>query len=210
MPENEAAPTPEGLDPTVAKRMLKANLLNLGRKIQAGKTLNAQEVALLQASASGESVTQATGWAMNQVELAEALKVNRRTIARWLKVPGNPGAQSDGRMNVPAWREWAKLQGHKFKEDASPTKAALECERLLKQNRLLEIELQTRLGELTRNEDMVRWVAELVTAFKTVILSLPGILAPEVVGLTVAEAELRIRQALDEALEQLHREPWKK
>jgi hypothetical protein len=47
-------------------------------------------------------------FARNQTELASILDVDRSTIARWMRVPGNPGRRADGRLPVAEWERWAK------------------------------------------------------------------------------------------------------
>ncbi len=190
-----------------AEKILESDFRNLFRKVEKGKPLTNQERAFLQAKLAGVNTTAA--WANTQVELADILQIERKTVQRWLKIDGNPGSTSDGRFNVPAWREWAKQQGRKVQDGEKIDKAKLEAQKLLHQNTLLEIEIARRKGELTENHLIETWVAEMVGSAKTVLLSLPGILAPQVVGLTVPDAERRIRDAIDEALLQLHREPWK-
>lgn len=204
-------PKPIGFTPEQAQKLLKADLANLAMKVANRKPLTAAERSLLQSVAIGDEVTLSTGWANNQVELAQVLKKNRRTIQRWLKLPGNPGSTPDGRFNVSAWREWCVNNGHRLLEidEATPDKQQIEAQILLKKSHLLDIEIKRRLGEVTDNENLTVWIAELVGAAKTVLLSVPGILAPQVVGLSVPDAEQRIREAIDEALMQLHREPWK-
>ena len=49
-----------------------------------------------------------------------------------------------------------------------------------------------------------------VFAFRTEMESVPGKLAPQVVGLSIAEAEIRIRSAVEESLMKLHRDEWVK
>ena len=145
--------------------------------------------------------------AANQVELAKALGVHRRTIHRWLKEPGNPGLASNGSADIAAWLSW-KIDRGLGMEEEDPTKAAVEKRILEKREKLLEIEIARRLDEVTDNDKLIGWVAEMVGAAKTVLLAIPGILAPQVVGMSIPDAERRIREAIDEALTQLHREPW--
>ncbi len=76
--------------------------------------------------------------------------------------------------------------------------------------RLLELKRQKAERELVSVEDVKRWTAEAVYATKVVLLSVPGKLAPQVVGLPIAEAEIRLRDAVHEALMKLHRDPWPK
>src|SRR5437867_12728917 len=101
---NQDAPK-QALTAEQAEILLKADLRNLAKKVQQGKTLSASERNLLQ-SVLGGGKTSTVSYAKNQVELAELLGVNRKTIQRARKKPGNPGAEADGRYNVTAWREF--------------------------------------------------------------------------------------------------------
>lgn len=57
--------------------------------------------------------------------------------------------------------------------------------------------------------DAARWASEMVGEFVKVLDAIPSTLAPDVVGCsTVAEAETRLRAAIDEAKRQLHESPW--
>jgi DNA-binding CsgD family transcriptional regulator len=94
---------PVTLTPQQAEILLKADLANLARKVQQGKTLSAAERNLVQSILGGGDVSTAN-YADNQVELAKILNVDRKTIQRYRKLPGNPGARADGRWDVNAWR----------------------------------------------------------------------------------------------------------
>src|ERR1043165_8020649 len=87
----------------MASRVLDANWKNVVKKVGAGKTLNATELAVIKARAAGvehETVTEARDIA----ELARVLAVSRQTLYTWKKRPDAPQAQPDGSHNVVAWR----------------------------------------------------------------------------------------------------------
>jgi len=83
-----------------AEILLKADLRNLARKVQTGKTLSVAERNLLQSALSGENLS-SVEFAKNAVELASILDVDRKTIQRWRKVESNPGVRPDGRWSMP-------------------------------------------------------------------------------------------------------------
>lgn len=57
--------------------------------------------------------------------------------------------------------------------------------------------------------DAIRWTAEIVSEFAKVLDAIPSTLAPDIVGVpTIAEAELRIRAALEQAKMTLHQGAW--
>jgi len=208
-PSTEPKPH-KSLAPALAKTMLRENLENLRGKIEAGRPLTGPELALVQSAAMGDEVTQGTGYALNQVELAAALKVNRKTVQRWLDIDGTPGARSDGRYSVIEWRDWAAKNGHAFKEDATPDKRQLEAEKLVRQNKLLDIQIQEREGLLVPLSSLEVWAAQAVTAAKVTLLPLASSLAPQLAGQTIPEIERRLREAFDEVCGHLSAKPWRK
>ena len=67
----------------------------------------------------------------------------------------------------------------------------------------LEHEISVKRGDYTLNSDVERWVATMIQEAKTVLLGIPSAVAPIVAGLDPAEAELRLRESIDEALAHL-------
>lgn len=82
--KKELAPPPPVLDPEQAGVLLKANYRNLAKKVQAGKTLSASEINLLESLKGGTEAEKKTH-AADQAELARILGVNRKTIQRAIK-----------------------------------------------------------------------------------------------------------------------------
>ena len=209
----EPAP-PSGITSEQAGKILKADIANMVRKVTSGRTLSTTERAIVRSVADGESVP-ADGWAKNQVELAAALGVNRRTVARWRKVEGNPGCESDGRMNVGVWREWAKRQGHKFDEedDKRLNKGRLEAERLLKLNTLLDLKIKEVRGELISVATVEGMLSELGA---TIVALLRQKLENEwpisCAGLEPAQIRVRGKAMVDDICGRLQKavEPWEK
>lgn len=73
---------------------------------------------------------------------------------------------------------------------------------------LLSLTRKQREGELVLKADITRDIHSATFAFRTEIESIPGKLAPQVVGLSIPEAEIRIAGAIQEALMKLHRDDW--
>lgn len=185
-----------------AKTILDANLINLAKKVKEGETLGKADIALLE-SVAGGATDVLPDWVQNQVELAKLLSVNRKTIQRWLKEPGNPGAESDGRYNVALWREFAKLRGHEFEDDDPLEQTALRAKNLLLQNQTLEFKLAIMRKEYVPAADVEKWGGELGAAIRKVATQI-HLAAPGIVGSTVPEAETRLKELEDEILHQLH------
>jgi hypothetical protein len=189
-----------------AEILLKADLRNLAKKVQQGRTLSPSERNLLQSVLGGGKPSKAS-FARNQVELAELLGVSRKTIQRARKKPGNPGAQPDGRYDVTAWREFIRSNGRALDDDedvgASGSPAQLKARHILLQNQKLEFQLAILRKEYIPAADVEKWGGELGTTVRKVVSQI-HLCAPSVVGLSVPEAEARLKEIEDEILEQLH------
>lgn len=129
------------------------------------------------------------------------LGVSRWTIQRAMKVAGHPEARADGRHEVAAWR--AFLQSTGAVEDDSVSATELKARNLLLQNQRLELQLAVMRREYLPASDVERWGAELGAAVRKVVGQI-HLAAPSVVGLSVPEAEARLKEMEDEILEQLH------
>jgi hypothetical protein len=184
-----------------AEILLKADLRNLAKKVQQGKTLSVAERNILQSALAGQSPS-AAEFAKNQVELAEILGVDRKTIQRWRKIKGNPGVRPDGRYHVPSWREWKQSRGGDDANDGL-SQAQLRARQILLQNQKLEFQLAILRREYVPSVEVERWGGELGTAIRKVISTL-HLCAPTVVGVSVADAEARLKEVEDEILQQLH------
>lgn len=190
-----------------AEKVLKANYMNCVRKAAGGGTLSAVELnfieAIRQRDGGGDieaSPLVNARFAKNQTELADALGVNRKTIQRWMKRDGHPGTRPDGRYEIPLWKTWARTQGHVF-EDAEPVdKKAAEVKILLQRSQLLQIEIDKELKRLMAVEEVRGAFGRMIGECRVAFYSIPGSLAPQVVGLTVPEAEKRLRLAIDDAM----------
>lgn len=152
LPESE--PAPVEVTSAKAKELLKKEVENITKKVEMGKTMTEAERAILQAVAAGEMASTAAAtikaFAKNQTELATILGVKRRTINRWRKESGNPGAESNGNWNVAAWKEFARKKGHKLADDEndSPSATMAKAEQTLIQNERLKLKLMTEKGLL--------------------------------------------------------------
>lgn len=144
-------------------------------------------------------------FAKNQVELAKCFQVDRKTIQRWRKEEGFPPPVSNGKWDVEATHVWIK-ENHKIDvhEDEEEDLHDLKIRQLRLICEKLEHELKVKRGDYTLNDDVERWVSQMVHETKVVLLGIPAKLAPAVAGLEPAEAEARIKEEIDIALNQLH------
>lgn len=138
----------------------------------------------------------------NQVELAKIFKVDRKTIQRWRKEPGFPKALSNGKWDNHAIRSWIKVNQ---KQDAEEVEDLHELK--IRQLKLicekLEHEIQVKRGDYTLNSDVQKWVTSMIQESKTVLLGIPSKLAPQVAGMSPAEAEIAMKESINEALSHL-------
>jgi hypothetical protein len=203
VPDNAPQPAP-ALTSEQANIFLKADLKNIGHKLKAGRTLSAAERNTLKAIAAGNKPTSAT-FATNQVELADALGVDRKTIQRARKREGNPGVRPDGRWEIAAWREFLNRDRQvAFDDDDDEPDATRERARnLLLKNDKLETELAILRKEWIPASDIEKWGGALGASIRKVISTI-HLCAPQVVGVSVAEAESRLKEIEDEILQQLH------
>lgn len=172
-------------------------------KVDSGKTVSEDDLMraneILISEVEKETLPK---FAKNQTELAKIFKVDRKTIQRWRKEEDFPKPSSSGKWDVQATRSWIKKnQRHDAEEiedlhDLKVRQLKLICEKL-------EHEISVKRGDYTLNDDVKRWVASMIQESKTVLLSIPSSLAPIVAGLEPAEAEIRLREAIDEALKHL-------
>lgn len=186
--------------------LLRADLANLAKKVKEGKTLSASERNLLQSALAGDKPSGAE-FAKSVVELADLLGVDRRTISRWRKIEGNPGVRPDGRYHVPSWRAFKiSRQGEDtlaggLHDGLSQTQ--LKARQVLLQNQKLEIQIAVLRREYMPVAEVEKWGGELGAAIRKVVSQI-HLCAPTVVGVSVAEAEARLKEIEDEILQQLH------
>ena len=184
-----------------ASVILKADFANLAKKVKEGKPLTASERQTLQAAVNGQSAV-AAEYAPNAVELARVLGVERRTISRWRKLDGNPGTRQNGSYHSPSWQTFkANRQGDHELDGLSQTQ--LKAQQILLQNQKLEIQLAILRREYMPVADVERIGGLLGTAIRKVVTQI-HLCAPTVVGVSVAEAEARLKEVEDEILQQLH------
>jgi hypothetical protein len=184
-------------------------------RIKDGAKVSARDLeksnAIFMDMASEKSKTIPAEWAFNQVELAENLGVDRKTIQRWLKIDGCPEAKSDGRYNILEFKEWALKTGRKYESDEdfdSDERNKLEVRRLRTICERLDLELEVQKGNYSANEDVEIMVRRMVSSARKVLSQIPSQLAPQLSGLATADIEIRLKQAVEEALINLHSGKW--
>ena len=179
-----------------AKALLNANLANVARRLSHGKTLSSSERVMLEGITNGEGPS-SERFANNQVELAKIFGCTRRSVQNWTKQAGWPGTTSNGRYEVAAIMDWLEYTGHqKFSH------LELKANQLLLKNQKLEIQNAISKGEMIRVEDVEKLGAMIGLGLRKAINALHTI-APSIVGLTIPEIEVRLKDEQNEILNTL-------
>ena len=179
----------------------------LGRKVLNGEVLTKTDLQFLDEQIEGNKPSEdAPKFAKSQVELAGILDVDRKTIGRWLKKEGNPGRKSDGRYNVEDWRKFKTQQDGGICDDDIDVLRE-KARNILLQNQLLEHRISVARHEFVASTDVEKEVGQMIVAAKTILLSGPQSLAPQVVGVSIPEAETILKDWLHEALSKLQSNP---
>lgn len=144
-------------------------------------------------------------FAKNQTHLSVILEVSRKTIQRYAKHSNAPKPKSNGRLDVEEWREFLAASG--VLEDDDLDLVELKKRKLTLENEKLEFNLQVSKEQFVPSIEVEKDVASLVATAKAVLLSGPSSLAPQVVGLSIPEAEALLREWLHEALSKLCANP---
>lgn len=196
-------PQAAGITADQASLLLKADVRNLSKKLREGKSLTPSERGMLRSIASGGTGATET-FVRSQVELANVLGISRKTIERARRRPGNPGVRDDGRLDVAAWRDYLKETTTCFEKDNDPqsSKQAAQARNLLLKNEKLEADIAILRREWLPVADIEKLGGDLGAAIRKVVTTL-HLVAPTVVGMTVAEAEERLRDLENEVLGQL-------
>lgn len=132
---------------------------------------------------------------------------NRSIIQEALRLEGCPGRVEPGRYHIAKWQEFINAHFSSYVKGDEPDKLKLEMEKLKLQNEKLTFELRVKREDFIEKAVAAQEAGKAAMAAKTVLGALPGKLAPQVVGLTVVEAEKLLRVEINAALTQLHECP---
>lgn len=141
----------------------------------------------------------------NQSELAVVIGCTRMTISRYARLKGAPRPRSNGRLCVADWRRFLSNQG--FSEPGKGDALSLKEQQILLQNKLLQQKFDTNARLLVSADQVEQDTANLIATAKSVLISGPASLAPQVVGVSVQEAEVLLKEWLHSALSKLQRNP---
>ncbi len=195
---------------TFAKAFKKTQAAALAlKRMQAGEKLTKEQeelIAEIGGEVSEDAPLNEPKFVKSQVDLARVLELSRKTIQRYAKLKDAPEARSDGRLSVPAWRKF--LAKHDVNCDPDDAEAiSLKEQQILLQNKLLQQKFDANARLLISAEQVEQETAALIAAAKTVLLQGPSSLAPQVVGVSVQEAETLMKEWLHNALTKLQKNP---
>jgi hypothetical protein len=143
--------------------------------------------------------------------LAGILGCDRKTIQRYLKVEGNPGADGDGQYHIAAWRSWVE-EHNKLRRKRPKTESKIDAELrgVILRNEKIEIENKVRRGQLADVDEVCKVLGDLFGAVVQAARDVKHHLSPQVVGVEVGEASKRIGREMEEVLNRLALGEWAK
>jgi len=153
--------TIEDLGPEEAESLLSADLANIVRRLQAGKTLTARERALIERRRR-DGIAEAPHWVRGFRGLAEVLPYSRESFRTWAKLPGAPKARPDNQQDAAAWRRFIQEKGLGESNGAKeqlPRREAEIVRRYEIGNERAELELAIRRREYVTRAEVVEKVS---------------------------------------------------
>lgn len=174
----------------VARKKRQIHLLD---KLQKGKPLSTSEIRELEQFEGGNLDP---GIVRTQGEVAKALRVDRRTVERWVDegMPREPGGYYN-LIDIQAWRQVKKEKGDD-PDEKEKTKWDIKYREY--KARLAEFELKKAYGQVLSREVVEAGRIARILAVKTALWALPKVAAPVVVNMEPREAEAYLRERVKE------------
>jgi len=168
-------------------------------KLEAGKTLSASEWKRLEEAEKGPAaVDDGKIWVKTQVDLAEALGVDRRSVNRYMGEAGNPGRASDGRYDLKAWRDWFRAKG--TVKAVGTEKEELELKILRSEAETKALKLAEARGQMVSLEEAMMVLGGMFSEIRPRLQALKHDLVPKLVGLPVEDAMEKMQSSLNRVL----------
>jgi hypothetical protein len=165
-------------------------------KVTSGKSLTAAEWKRLEDyERSGVAVDESKVWAKSQVELADVLNCDRKSIQRYLKVEGNPGAAADGRYDVRAWKTWVGARGT-LKGPPQSEKESLELAGLRADVEAKRLKLAEAQGTMVDLEEAMGVLGGIFSELLPKLRGLQHSLAPLLAAMEPEEAMVKMDEAV--------------
>lgn len=144
-----------------------------------------------------------------KIELARACGLSRQAVHRYTKMPGAPVFVQDKGWPVDAVQRWILSKARrgdvagKLDREFEELREREVFERVRRLRMANDREAETLMSRAEHEQEIVA----MVTTCQRVFYAMPQKLAPEVVGLTVPEAEIRLQHAATEMVAALKSEP---
>lgn len=175
------------------KTILEADFRNIAERVKSGKPLTAGQRALVQAEASS-GPTPKDGIVHSKADVARFVGVSRKTIDRWLKLPGAPKADDGGRYELSAWMRFRDAQGLGSADDSDH-----RSDNLALKNKKLKWEIGILEGTYVLASDVEAWLTERIERQKYLLsLKLKNEYPPKLAGLDAVEIAERMEKLITE------------
>lgn len=174
----------------VAKKKRQIHLLD---KLQKGKPLSTAEIRELEEFEGG---TLPPGAVRTQAEVAKALRVDKRTVERWVSdgMPREPEGYYN-LIDIQAWR-WVKNERGDDPDEKEKTKWDIKYREY--KARLAEFELKKAYGQVLSKEVVEAGRVARILAVKSALWALPKVVAPVITTMEPREAEAYLRERVRE------------
>jgi hypothetical protein len=174
----------------VAKKKRQIHLLD---KLQKGKPLSTAEIRELEQFEGGSLPP---GVVRTQGEVAKALRVDKRTVERWV-ADGMP-REPEGYYNLIDIQAWRMVKSEKDKTPDEKEKTKWDIRYREYKARLAEFELKKAYGQVISRELVEAGMIARILAVKSALWALPKVAAPVVSGMDTREAEAYLRERVKE------------
>jgi hypothetical protein len=174
----------------VAKKKRQIHLLD---KLQKGKPLSTAEIRELEQFEGG---VLPPGVVRTQAEVATALRVDKRTVERWV-ADGMP-REPEGYYNLIDIQAWRLVKNEREGSPDEKEKTKWDIKYREYKARLAEFELKKAYGQVISRELVEAGMIARILAVKSALWALPKIAAPVVSGMDPREAEAYLRERIKE------------
>ena len=192
MPDQEEK-LPEQTNKNLVEVAKKKRQIHLLDKLQKGKPLSTAEIRELEQFEGGSLPP---GVVRTQQEVAKALRVDKRTVERWVS-DGMP-REPEGYYNLIDIQAWRMVKKEKENDPDEKEKIKWDIRYREYKARLAEFELKKAYGQVISRELVEAGMIARILAVKSALWALPKVAAPVVSGMDPREAEAYLRERIKE------------
>ena len=188
-------------EPSNLDKIKQANYANCLKKLKAGETLSSSQMKMVEDYQS-ESDASNEGFLKTKKALAKSCRLGRKALDRYLNLLDAPKEVAGKGWPVDTVKRWILQKtrrsdvGGKMDDAVEDLKKWEIYERARRAHLRNEKEIKTLI--LRAEHESI--ISQMSNAVQKVMASLPSRMAVEVVGLTVPEAEIRLRHAVNDCL----------